>query len=115
MEIQFQTQFPSQVQLGKEGKIPLEYHLFQNYPNPFNPSTTIKYDIPNYAQITLKIYDILGKEIYSSNEFKKAGRYEYKFDGSNFASGLYFYKLEARQAGSSTGEFKQVKKMVLVK
>ncbi|RPI18535.1 MAG: T9SS C-terminal target domain-containing protein [Ignavibacteriae bacterium] len=94
--------------ISNKNQIPLEYHLFQNYPNPFNPSTTIKYDISNYAQVTFKIYDILGKEIYSSNEFKKAGRYEFEFNGSNFASGLYFYKLE-------TGEFKQVKKMVLIK
>jgi len=88
--------------------VPADFKLFQNYPNPFNPATKIKYDIPKDARVTLKVYDVLGKEIYSSNEFKKAGRYEFEFDGSNYASGLYFYRIE-------TDKYKDTKKMVLVK
>jgi hypothetical protein len=88
--------------------IPDRYSLHQNYPNPFNPSTTIKYELPNDGIITFKIYDILGKEIYSVNEFKKAGIHSIMFDGSKFASGIYFYRLEA-------GNFAETRKMVLVK
>jgi hypothetical protein len=87
---------------------PLNFVLYQNYPNPFNPLTTIKYELPKDVFISFKIYDILGREIYSINEFKKAGVYDVKFDGSNYASGIYFYRLEA-------GSFIETKKMVLVK
>jgi uncharacterized protein YdaL len=89
-------------------EIPNEYNLYQNYPNPFNPSTSIKFDIPKNGMMSLKIYDTEGKEVYSINEFKPAGQYEFTFDASNYASGLYFYKLE------STG-FTETKKMVLIK
>jgi hypothetical protein len=88
--------------------IPLKYTLHQNYPNPFNPITTIKYELPREGMITFKIYDILGKEIYSINEFRKAGVHEIKFDGTNLASGVYFYRIEA-------GSFFATKKMVLIK
>lgn len=88
--------------------IPKTYKLYQNYPNPFNPTTIIKYEIPKNAQVTLKVYDILGKEVFSYNEYKLAGSYEVKFDGSNLASGMYFYTLE-------TNGYKDTKKMVLLK
>ncbi|MCI0715172.1 MAG: T9SS type A sorting domain-containing protein [Chlorobi bacterium] len=88
--------------------VPKRFKLHQNYPNPFNPVTTIKYDIPKDNFVLIKIYDLLGREIFTESEFKKAGRYEVKFDGSNFASGLYFYKFEA-------GNFVETKKMVLIK
>ncbi len=88
--------------------IPGEFILYQNYPNPFNPTTSIKYEIPKNAEVTIKIFDILGKEVFSINEYKQAGSYEVKFDGSNLASGMYFYSLEANG-------FKDVKKMVLLK
>lgn len=88
--------------------IPRSFKLYQNYPNPFNPITTIKYDIPKDGLIKIKIYDILGREVFSVNEFKNAGTYEVKFDGFGFASGVYFYKLES-------GSFIETKKMVLVK
>ena len=84
------------------------FTLRQNYPNPFNPVTNIKYEIPEDAFITFKVYDLLGKEIFSINEFKKAGSHEVKFDCSDLTSGMYFYSLEA-------GGFKETKKMVLVK
>ncbi len=94
---------------------PEKYELEQNYPNPFNPSTTIYYTIPNSAIVTLKIYNILGKEVQTLvNEFKQAGRYEVEFNardarqGSNFASGVYFIRMEA-------GDFREIKRMILIK
>ncbi|KXK45749.1 MAG: 5'-nucleotidase domain-containing protein [Chlorobi bacterium OLB5] len=75
---------------------PNQFRLHQNYPNPFNPTTSIKYDIPKSSQVTIKVYDILGKEVFSYNEYKLAGSYEVKFDGSNLASGMYFYLLKSR-------------------
>ncbi len=88
--------------------VPKTYKLFQNYPNPFNPTTTIKYEIPKDAEVTIKVYDLLGREVFSINEYKKAGSYEVKFDGSNLASGMYFYSFEVNR-------YKDTKKMVLLK
>ena len=88
--------------------IPVKYSLYQNYPNPFNPSTSIRFDIPKNGMVSLKIYDILGKEIYSVSEFRSAGHYEVRFDASNYSSGLYFYMIES-------GSFIQTKKMILIK
>ena len=88
--------------------IPAKFELYQNYPNPFNPATTIKFDVPDPVQVNIKIYDLLGREVWSYKEFKTAGRYSVSFDGSNLASGIYFYRIEA-------GKFIQSKKMVLVK
>jgi len=98
--------------LGESGEIVevKEYNLDQNYPNPFNPSTRIAFSIPNNANVTLKVYDILGTEVAEliSNEQKAAGRYEVNFDASRLASGTYIYKLQA-------GDFVQTKKMILLK
>jgi hypothetical protein len=89
--------------------IPQEFDLFQNYPNPFNPFTNIKYDLPKDVFVNVKIYDILGREIKTLvSEFKNAGSYMVSFNGSELASGIYFYRIEA-------GGFVQVKKMVLIK
>lgn len=88
--------------------IPKRFALHQNYPNPFNPVTKIKYDIPKDEMITFKVFDILGREVFSMSEFRKAGSYETVFDGSLLASGVYFYSLDAN-------EFKQTKKMLLLK
>jgi hypothetical protein len=87
---------------------PKRFTLHQNYPNPFNPTTNIKYEIPKDGFISLKVYDVLGREIFSVNEFKKAGSHETVFDGSGFASGVYFYSIE-------TNGLKQTKKMLMVK
>jgi len=89
--------------------IPTEFSLSQNYPNPFNPSTVINYELPSSNFVTLKIYDLVGKEVATLvNEKLDAGRYSVKFNGSNLASGMYFYKISA-------GNFTFVKKMVLIK
>jgi hypothetical protein len=86
-----------------------EYRLSQNYPNPFNPLTKISYDIPKPGFVTVKIYDMLGKEIaVLVNETKSQGRYIVEFDGSSFSSGTYFYRLE------SNG-YIATKKMLLIK
>ncbi|MDZ4712689.1 MAG: T9SS type A sorting domain-containing protein [bacterium] len=89
--------------------LPTEYSLYQNYPNPFNPETNIKFDLPEDNFVTIKVYDILGKELFTLlNDFRNAGRYSINFNGSNFASGIYYYKIKA-------GEFESIKKMILLK
>lgn len=89
--------------------LPTEFALKQNYPNPFNPSTNIEYDLPLDNFVTIKIFDILGKEIMTLvNEFKQAGRYVISFNGNNLPSGIYYYKIKA-------GNFDQVRKMILIK
>ncbi|RPI13221.1 MAG: T9SS C-terminal target domain-containing protein, partial [Ignavibacteriae bacterium] len=95
---------------GVNNNIPQTFALSQNYPNPFNPVTKINYDLPKDCKVTMVIYDILGREVLMlvNNEFKKAGRYTAIFNGSNLASGVYFYRIEA-------DKFVQSKKMVLVK
>lgn len=99
---------PSPVPVKSVSELLEMFSLRQNYPNPFNPVTKITYEIPENAFITFKIYDLLGKEIFSIDDFKKAGSYEIEFDGSDMTSGIYFYSLE-------TGGFKETKKMVLIK
>ncbi len=90
--------------------IPADYKLYQNYPNPFNPTTTINYSVPVAAgNVTLKIYDLLGREVASLvNENLSSGNYQVKFDASSLVSGFYFYRLQA-------GSFSETKKMLLVK
>jgi photosystem II stability/assembly factor-like uncharacterized protein len=96
--------------------IPNNFSLSQNYPNPFNPSTKIKFDISKSTYAKIRIYDILGNEVADlMHEQLNPGSYEVEWDASNFASGLYFYKLVARQVGSSTGDYVETKKMVLLK
>jgi len=90
-------------------QLPKIYSLSQNYPNPFNPVTNVKYSIANQGFVTLKIYDILGREIKTLvNELKNPGEYIVQFNGTEFASGIYFYQLKA-------GNFVQVKRMILLK
>ena len=86
-----------------------EFELGQNYPNPFNNSTDISYSLTKESFVTLKVYDSLGREVSSLvNGDRRAGTYKIRFDGSSFASGIYFYRL-------SSGEFTSVKKMLLLK
>jgi photosystem II stability/assembly factor-like uncharacterized protein len=90
-------------------EVPEKYLLYQNYPNPFNPTTNIKYQVTKNNFVSLKIYNILGKEIATLvNEKQNAGTYEVRFEAVNLPSGMYFYKLV-------TGEFSETKKMVLIK
>ncbi len=91
---------------------PERFALNQNYPNPFNPVTTISYELPEGAIVSLKIFDILGKEVAELvNDYKEAGSHEITFNSATFnglTSGVYFYKIEA-------GSFKAVKKMQILK
>src|SRR4030095_8048485 len=96
--------------------IPENFLLSQNYPNPFNPSTKINFELPATANVNLTIYDITGKEIsVLVNGIIQAGRHEAAFDGSNLASGVYFYKIEAVETSKAQKMFTEVKKMVLIK
>ncbi len=89
--------------------VPSSFALQQNYPNPFNPSSKIEFRIAKVSWVTLKVYDILGREVATLvNERKTPGRYAVKFDGSGLASGVYFYRLEA-------GSFTQTKKLLLLR
>ncbi|MCP5061364.1 MAG: T9SS type A sorting domain-containing protein, partial [Ignavibacteriae bacterium] len=85
------------------------FSLDQNYPNPFNPTTQIKFSIPASNVVTLKIYSLLGEEVRTLiNEEMNSGTYEFNFNASNLASGLYFYTL-------TSGDFVSTKKMMLLK
>jgi len=89
--------------------IPDDFILYQNYPNPFNPSTNLEFGISNLGFVTVKVYDMLGKEVKTLvNENLKAGKYKVEFNGSNLPSGIYFYKMEV-------GNFVSTKKMLLIK
>jgi hypothetical protein len=89
--------------------MPSTYLLQQNYPNPFNPSTTILFSIPTSEFVTLKVYDVLGREIATLvNENLSAGSYSYNFDAKNLTSGVYLYKLQA-------GKYSETKKMMLIR
>lgn len=95
--------------VDQEQELINEFALLQNYPNPFNPTTTIQFSIPGSQFATLKVYDILGREVkILVNEVKSPGTYEVKFNGSDLSSGTYFYKI-------TVGNFTQTKKMLLVK
>ncbi len=105
---QFDTIVPFGIQNLNTG-IPKIFALHQNYPNPFNPVTKIKFDIPKFANVTVKVYDVIGNEV--AQVFAgdlAAGFYEADFNASSYASGVYFYKIDA-------GDFTSVKRMVLVK
>lgn len=98
-------------------RVQTKFKLYQNYPNPFNPSTKIRFSIPPYKEgqgdVSLKIYDILGREIATMvNEKLQPGSYEVDFDGSNYPSGVYFYKLSSI---GGAGDFTETKKMLLIK
>lgn len=93
----------------RRGNSPLYYSLSQNYPNPFNPSTVISYQLPVMSRVTLKVYDVLGREIKTLvDKLEAPGKREVKFDGSNLPSGIYFYSLHA-------GNYSETKKLVLIK
>ncbi|MDP3148904.1 MAG: T9SS type A sorting domain-containing protein [Ignavibacteria bacterium] len=88
---------------------PNEYFLYQNFPNPFNPTTTIKYDIPKEGLVTIKIFDILGREVETLvNEEKPAGKYQITFNAKKLSSGIYFYSIK-------TGDYIKTLKSILLK
>ncbi|MCX6151234.1 MAG: metallophosphoesterase [Ignavibacteriales bacterium] len=101
---------PFDISTGVEdNSVPTVYALQQNFPNPFNPTTTIHYQIPEAGFVSLKIYDILGKELFVLvNEDKQVGRYDLHFNAGNLSSGIYYYQLKA-------GNFVSTKKLILIK
>ena len=89
--------------------VPESFELRQNYPNPFNPTTQIRYALPETVDVTIEVYDVLGRRLsVLVNEQQQAGWHEISFDATNFASGIYLYRITA-------GEFKQTRQMMLVK
>lgn len=96
---------------------PVAYNLLQNYPNPFNPATNIKFALPEAGFVTLKVYDVSGREVAEliGNRYYNIGIFSYSFDAAAFslASGVYFYKLDVTKDNNSV--YSQIKKMVLVK
>jgi hypothetical protein len=97
-----------------ENSLPEHFVLYQNYPNPFNPTTAISFQLSAVSEVTLKVYDILGREVATllNNEAMEGGEHEVEFEASKLSSGVYFYRL------TSTGEsktFVDVKKMILMK
>jgi len=92
-----------------DSDLPMHFRLSQNYPNPFNPSTSIKYELPRASDIRLSVSDLLGREVFVLvHERKDAGVHEVRFDGSNLASGVYFYSLQV-------GTFTQTRNLLLLK
>jgi len=94
---------------GTNGGVRREFALMQNYPNPFNPSTSIKYQIPNSMYVTLKICDVLGREVATLvNEVKEPGMYTVHWNADGLASGVYFYRLNA-------GDFILTRKLIVLR
>jgi hypothetical protein len=94
--------------------LPSGFALSQNYPNPFNPTTAIRYQLPGASWVTLKVFDVLGREVATLvGERKLAGSHVVRFDGSSLASGVYVYRLTAEDA--STGSVVLTKKLLLLR
>ena len=114
MGLYINTSFPGVTSIESEienkiDQLPSDYLLSQNYPNPFNPTTSLQYTIGSLQFVTLKVYDVLGREVATLvNEEKPAGEYEVEFNAANLPSGIYFYQLKA-------GQFSETKKMILLK
>ena len=95
---------------------PKDFFVSQNYPNPSNPTSKIDYQLPFDGKVTIKVYDLMGREIATLvNEFKTANYYTAEFDGTNIASGVYFYKLIAIDPNKPGQVFSDIKKIVLIK
>jgi hypothetical protein len=95
--------------INRYDQIPTQFILFQNYPNPFNPATKINYTVPKSGFVTIKVYDLLGREVTTLvNENKPVGNYNVEFNAGKLVSGVYFYRMKA-------GDFVQTKKLILLK
>ncbi|MHB8843022.1 MAG: T9SS type A sorting domain-containing protein [Candidatus Aquicultor sp.] len=93
----------------QQTKPPTEFYLGNNYPNPFNPETKLRYQLPIRGKVSLKVFDLLGKEVATLvDEVKEAGTYDVSFNGKSFTSGVYFYKVQS-------GNYVKIKKMMLLK
>ncbi len=104
----YSTQFTTTA-VKENNNVPIAYSLLQNYPNPFNPSTIIKYSVAKTSPVTLKVFDVLGREVETLvNEQQAAGNYSVTFNAGNLSSGVYFYRMQS-------GSFVQTKKLILIK
>jgi hypothetical protein len=100
---------PSAINTDQLLGIPKEYNLSQNFPNPFNPKTIINYELPITNFVELTIYNLLGQKVITLiNEHQNAGYHQIEWEASDFASGIYYYKINA-------GDFQDVKKMILLR
>ncbi len=109
----YEFQFTTRVEIDNIEK---DFILHQNYPNPFNPETVISYKLVVNSYVSLKVFDMLGREVaVPLDEYKEAGRYELDFDGSGLVSGVYMYRLQAVPVGRQAEEFVETKKMILLK
>ncbi len=97
--------------------MPEKFELHQNCPNPFNPSTTIRFDVRTAGNVSLKVYDVLGREVaVLADEYLRAGSYERVFEAGNLSSGVYFYTLRLRSGQAiREGEFEKTLRMVVVR
>ncbi len=101
---------------SSQSGLPSEFRLVQNYPNPFNPTTRIEYEIPARSRVVVKIFDVLGQVVQTlSDNVEEAGYKSFNWNASNFASGIYFYRLEATSVSDPGKTFASVKKMILMK
>jgi hypothetical protein len=97
------------VNVGEEVPVIADFRLLQNFPNPFNPTTIIAFQLPHEQRVSLRVYDLLGREVRAIAEgIMSAGYYQFQFDGSGLASGVYIYRMTA-------GERVESRKMQLVK
>ncbi|MEO8209622.1 MAG: T9SS type A sorting domain-containing protein, partial [bacterium] len=107
--IQFELSLLTGIAANSISQTPEMFSLSQNYPNPFNPTTKINYSLPVSNFVSIKIFDVLGKEVVNLiNERQNAGTYSVEFNAGNLSSGVYFYRIDA-------GEFTDIKRMVLIK
>jgi hypothetical protein len=99
-----------------DSSIPQSYVLEQNYPNPFNSSTVISFSLPSKSAVTLKVFDVMGREVATLvNEELGAGNYHQQWNASNISSGAYFYRLSARTPSGQSGSFVETKKLVMIR
>ncbi len=97
-------------------EIPGVYELYRNYPNPFNPSTSIKFDLPKDSRVKITIFSILGEEVDKIiDKDLSAGKYTAEWNGADFGSGVYFYRIEAVENSRNAGQFIKTFKMVMIK
>ncbi len=115
-QIDFDGQFEILPIVEVDAGLPRNFELGQNYPNPFNPTTVISYQLPVPSEVSLKVYDLLGREVATLvNQRQEAGRYQALFNAARLSSGVYFYRLSVGSSSSQAGIFVETKKMILMK
>ena len=106
----------TEVEQAPTALIPTQFDMSQNYPNPFNPTTKITFQLPKASRVSIRLYDVLGREVNRLFESERpAGYYTATMDGANLAAGVYFYRIEAHAVSGETGVFIKTLKMALIK